>query len=116
MVALALGLAAALAVPFGAGCGGGEPCQPTGLVGSCCGSDQDCGELTCLRDFPGGYCTRDCAADHDCPGDAQCLQMTGSFDGIICLANCGSARPPCRERYSCQNVGGVSDPVCVPGG
>jgi hypothetical protein len=50
-----------------------------------------------------------------CPGDAQCLEMTGSFSDIVCLVNCGSALPPCRERYSCQKVGGVTDPVCVPG-
>jgi serine protease len=98
------------------GCGSDADCQATGLVGSCCSDDADCGELTCLKDFPGGYCTRDCEADHTCPGDAQCLQMTGSFSGILCLANCGSARPDCRERYSCQYVGGVNDPVCVPGG
>jgi hypothetical protein len=68
------------------GCGD-DDCQATGLVGSCCQNDA-----------------------------AQCLQMTGSFSGIVCLANCGSARPDCRDRYSCQNVGGVNDPVCVPGG
>ena len=81
--------------------------------GDSCRSAADCGEGTCIDEWPGGYCTGSCSADADCGTDGTCVQVDRTT--FICLDNCdpddGAA---CREGYGC-----TTDPffgnVCIPG-
>lgn len=100
-----------------AGCGGQTTCYPTGSLGSCCRSDDDCTDLICLEDFPGGYCSRDCSQDHTCPAGGHCLAFEASGGTrTLCLVGCASGQPPCRDGYTCRLVTDIDTPVCVPGG
>jgi len=99
------------------GCGNDHTCYPTGNLGSCCADSDDCTDLICLEDFPGGYCSRDCGQDHACPEGGHCLayQAAGGTR-TICLVGCASGQPPCRDGYVCRLVSDIQQPVCVPGG
>ncbi|HZS39364.1 MAG TPA: hypothetical protein VFF06_21175 [Polyangia bacterium] len=82
-------------------------------IGTRCGGDGDCGTqpFTCaLAGYPGGYCTRPCSTDGDCPLDSACIAPT-------CRRKCADASG-CRsgEGYACLAESGslVCDPASGP--
>ncbi len=101
-----------------AGCGE-QRCVPDGTFGSCCASDVDCpAELECLQQFPGGLCSRDCAADPFCPTAGRCVHIISKSRGDLghaCLLRCGPAYPACRPDYSCTATSDPELKVCFPG-
>jgi hypothetical protein len=77
-------------------------------LGAPCGTDLDCGRR-CLPapSWPGGFCTRPCAADRDCPVGSACA------DGVCLFScfddqDCGFLQPA----YGCRDRGGKL--VCAP--
>lgn len=86
------------------------PVPVTGETGIACMSDADCdAEETCLSEddgFSGGYCTRQCQADAECP--------TGSFCSAfgVCADSCSAATPDCRPGYLCGDFDGGGEDGC----
>lgn len=88
-------------------------CVPGGTgsteLGGPCNETSDCSGgagATCLEAFPGGYCSRFCDTNDDCPGGSAC------DSGGYCLATCATS-DDCRSEYSCRVDAGES--VCLPG-
>lgn len=79
----------------------GAPCA-TGL--GCSLDDPDISSL-----FPGGYCTKDCGSDADCPGDSVCRKFP-SVAKSICVGSC-SHPSDCRFNagYDCYDATSCSD-------
>jgi hypothetical protein len=81
----------------GSGQGGGGTSE---YLGAACSADGDCGAgLRCITSTTndpvlgggpaGGYCSKDCAQDTDCPGDGSlCLKATKNDPKGICLLGC----------------------------
>lgn len=87
--------------PGGARCGlrnGQRRCVPPqercdGWFGRDCGGDDDCNgsARTCAG---GGYCTIDCAGDHECPvGFGRCREGTCRADTELTPSGCGRGGP-----------------------
>jgi hypothetical protein len=81
-------------------------------IGSRCGSDGTCGTtpFECLTmGFNGGYCSKACATDGDCPADAVCSKK-------LCLRRC-AVPTDCRENegYGCHVESAATSYVCEPG-
>ncbi len=89
-----------------------------GQVGTPCTADAECAALglghackkktsTGVTDYQGGYCTKVCAADLDCPTKALCLGPQPGYgeNDSVCWAKCASAQE-CRTGYDCYPVGG----------
>lgn len=74
-----------------------------GSVGSACGECD--GDLVCVADVPGGYCTTQCSTNADCGADGACVEN-------VCYRACGDDTD-CRPSYACMNAGDVS--VCDVG-
>lgn len=92
---------------------GGLP--PVGEIGASCEIDTDCaagGMCIPASDFPGGYCTLDCAMI-DCPTGAICTPVGGG--STYCLDECDptAATRSCRAGYGCAAT--MVGSVCVPG-
>ncbi len=108
-------------------CSGSDPQREGGAAGdsragaptgSPCAGTADC-ESFCLtsvvyfgqpKAFPGGYCTRKCAADPECGGSDVCMAFTDAAGSIVaryCVAGCPPAA--CRSGYVC-----TSGNVCMP--
>ncbi len=71
-----------------------------GEVGSNCASTADCNptggsNFTCFTSVPGGYCSKQCSADTDCPQGAFC----GSNG--ICIDACDSNLGDCLRGQQC---------------
>jgi hypothetical protein len=93
-------------------------------VGAACDEDEDCsGDLSCMLDALGGYCTiTGCSGDGDCPSDARCVSWDDTK--TYCAVNCdsGSDCSFCRgDELRGKCIGftpapGEGDPiqVCVP--
>src|SRR5690348_7652739 len=66
-------------------------------IGTTCNSGSQCGTtpFTCAP-LPGGYCTRNCSVDGDCPTDSLC-------SATICKRKCASDAE-CRSGYACRVV------------
>ena len=101
--------AALLAAALAAGCG--DPPAPVGddagapIVGAACSASQPCGfGLTCLGDFPGGYCTVVCESA-SCPSGSICDR---GIAPPLCTDAC-LTRTDCRDGYQCWRGG------CIPG-
>lgn len=80
-------------------------------IGSRCGASGDCGTSPyfCNPNAPGGYCTKPCAKDGDCPTDAVCAMG-------LCKRKCKTTNDPtdgCRaqEGYVCRDEAAAT-PVC----
>jgi hypothetical protein len=75
-------------------------------IGNFCASDNDCGThpFTCRLEV-GGYCTKPCTVDADCPMDSLC-------DNTLCRRVCAS-NDQCRANYDCR-VESTKSPVCLP--
>ncbi len=128
---------------IGAGCFGGLACTagvcdvstvppdagrpdasgPGAGIGSPCTANGECQFDFCARTrFPGGYCSRTCVSNADCPLGSTCSLDPGDATGLsrICLAACaspGTAPAGCRAGYVCEKKGTSLDgtPVCTPG-
>jgi hypothetical protein len=79
-------------------------------IGSRCTSGGQCGTMPfdCnTAGYPGGYCTKSCTTDGDCPLDAACIDHA-------CRRRCVH-EADCRqnEGYSCAQSSGTT--VCLPG-
>ncbi len=82
-------------------------------AGSACKSSSDCADkLVCIYTtaegdqavnlFPGGYCSRYCLSDKDCPEGSKCI-------GSICIADCSNCSSRSNEGYVCYD-----DKYCLP--
>jgi hypothetical protein len=76
-------------------------------IGSGCSSASECGSqpYDCVAALPGGYCTKPCATDGDCPSDSVCAARS-------CRRACKDTSE-CRasEGYVCRNES-ATRPVC----
>jgi hypothetical protein len=94
-----------------------------GRVGTACTADFDCAALgpghLCKKktssganEYQGGYCTRKCMTDPDCPSTALCLGPQPGYGEAdsVCWARCTSPTE-CRTGYDCHAVGG-GDSAC----
>jgi hypothetical protein len=107
--ALALALLASAALI--SGCGDPPPTPETdagaAIIGAPCNATTPCGPgLTCLADFPGGYCTALCEG-------AACAAGSVCDRGIsppLCTDAC-STRADCRDGYQCWRGGCI--PSCI---
>jgi hypothetical protein len=96
-------------------CWPGEAPQPgTGLVGTPCATDADCGGGTCYPEridgeptgFVGGYClVFDCSETVACPAGSECWGLQDG--GTVCLDSC-TRTSDCRAGYACD------DQACLP--
>jgi len=113
-------------------CGAGRTCLAgacqtldggAGQVGLACLNDGDCAPLgpnhlckqkttSGANTYQGGYCTRTCVNDLDCPTSALCLGPQPGYgeNDSVCWARCASAQE-CRAGYDCYAVGG-GDSAC----
>ena len=126
-------------------CASGEACERLdsgaglcrAVVGTACTSSADCdSELQCSDDigsvsglFPGGYCSKSCQQDADCPATAVCGTVPGTTSGV-CLQACQhisdcrfNANYACADASicnlstdpdACQQMFGAES-LCVPG-
>ena len=94
-------------------------CGTTRYVGDACATPDDCPGSRlyagdCARNYPNGYCTRQCDGDADCDAGAFCVVTTG---GPVCVKSCTTAKD-CRlsEGYSCTGLGASGRRYCsTPG-
>jgi len=90
------------------GCAGHSSGSVDDVIGAGCAVDRDCANRCYTGpEFPGGFCSRSCTADADCPGDAVCATQAGG----VCLFAC----PP----MDCNALGAhwhCSDQDVVGGG
>lgn len=108
-------------------CGAGQACVNgdckavdggAGQVGTTCTVDAECtalgGGSSCkqktssqLNDYAGGYCTKTCGSDLDCPGSSFCLGPQPGYGekDSICWAGCTTSAE-CRSGYDCYPIGG----------
>lgn len=98
--------------------GDGE-CHPAGTgskgVGEACSGIWECGggeRAECRRseNFPGGYCTLDCASS-SCPDGTECTSW--GYEEI-CAPNCESDADCPRSGYACVDEDGSGSKECVP--
>jgi hypothetical protein len=95
-------------------------------IGSPCSVNSDCDPaLTCNTTFPGGLCTKTCAASAECTGKQGSV---GACINALCFAACaapvdagtvdadaGKPKSPCKNKaFSCQSVPGETQLICVP--
>ena len=68
-----------------AACGSSDVGPGSHDVGGRCMVDTQC-DKRCLtgNSFPGGYCTRTCVTDKDCPSGAACVTQMGG----VCMGTC----------------------------
>ena len=92
--------------PGQGGTGGDRPQAMTNL-GSPCIEDQDCAGGTCIDQWPGGYCSRQCESSDDCMA-GSCWNLG---ENSLCLLDC-TMQNDCRvaEGYTCDG-----DNTCYPG-
>lgn len=76
----------------------------TFVVSKACASDAECGgDYRCQLTAPGGYCTKFCAGDTDCPTGSVCSPMPYSRLSGICMKSCATTAE-CRPGYACGIV------------
>jgi hypothetical protein len=92
--------------------GGVLACGPT--IGDACTTAQDCGRGTCLNFAytPGGYCSKSCAVEADCPQGTRCVPNGAAAGEGACFLVC-DAQASCRTGYECRVVTGQVAQVCV---
>jgi hypothetical protein len=107
----------------GGGAENRKVCMPSDCsVGAACGSDEDCGDLSCVLGASGGYCSqRDCVANDDCPADSLCIT---AGDDSYCAKTCAGASDCSFCRFDGLRLGcsdevvfaeaGTTGTVCVP--
>jgi hypothetical protein len=97
-----------------------------GVVGDPCTSSSDCSGVpeapNCLTvipmgsryfEFPGGYCSGDCADSDDCGAGAECVRFFGGMR--VCMKSC-TADSECRESegYGCREHPVDGGTFCMP--
>lgn len=101
-----------LCVLAAAACGHGDG-DIDEVIGDSCSDDRDCEERCFIGgDFPGGFCSRACSTDNDCPADTFCMSESGGVCMFACPTfDCARLGPgwECRSE-SRQNGGDVN--VC----
>lgn len=107
-----------------AGCGSGSNVQKE-PVGSRCKSSGNCGTApfecqlndstsSATSTYPGGYCTKPCATDGDCPLDSVCVPQSPS----VCRRRCNDTTELCRTDsadgvgYACVTNEGATASYC----
>lgn len=88
-------------------------CTVSRVTGRPCTQDSECISLgagtSCRKTtqagvgtYPGGFCTKQCSAENQCPGDAFCVRLWLSSDEAqpLCLNKCDNASG-CRKGYTC---------------
>jgi hypothetical protein len=70
------------------------------LIGDKCAQNADCGSqwFYCITDDFGGYCSKDCKSDADCPLESICSFGSGSGQ---CHKKCNTTSD-CRTNYLCH--------------
>ena len=120
--------ALSLVLCLGPACGDDETEADRLGVGAACTSDEDClhdgdVELTCLKQFKGGYCgLLDCAANEDCPDTSSCVAHTDGenycFRDCAEKTQCNANRGADEEANCSSNVDYVEEATvgksCVP--
>lgn len=89
-------------------------------LGEACAFHSDCAAGLCqtVSPFTGGYCSRTCASQADCPAGSECARNP-SGGSTLCLKDCaspGQSPGGCRSGYVCDKnpaLSGVA--VCTPG-
>lgn len=104
-----------LAVLVLSACGGGYVPPYEGTAGSSC-SEGGCGNLVCLQNFSGGYCSNVCDADADCGKQGLCVRVLTQEKRGMCVAPCKwpGMRSTCRSGYSCWSLDNRDDGFCFP--
>ncbi len=95
---------------------------PGAGIGSPCTQNAECQFNHCAKGrFPGGYCSKTCATNADCPAGATCSLDPADATGLsrICLVACaapGAVPGGCRAGYVCEKKNTSLDgtPVCTP--
>lgn len=80
-------------------------------VGDACSEDRCGSDMTCRRDFPGGFCTQACTQDGqvaECPEGSLCAQQVSQ---LMCSAIC-ETQEDCRDGYECNGVANSNVKVC----
>src|SRR5262245_51571574 len=103
----------ALVVLAIAACGGNDGISPA--LGASCRFNADCVDK-CVPDsaeFPGGFCTKPCVSDLDCPIEAACIASNGG----VCAFRCSDFDcPRLGPGYNCYGkalaMGGTAQ-VCT---
>ncbi len=99
---------------------------PPGAIGAACTSNAQCNTaagLSCQVDpvlWPGGYCTKDCTADHRvCPIGSSCYPVGAQGSTFFCIQNCApspnpamTVRSSCRVGYCCFGDAATSAGGC----
>ena len=87
------------------------PAPVTGETGIACGADTDCDAAeTCVTDadgFTGGYCSRQCGSDAECPMGSHC------GDNGFCMDEC-AVDADCRTGYLCFDSDANGSNECWP--
>ncbi|HEY3357378.1 MAG TPA: hypothetical protein VGQ83_29275, partial [Polyangia bacterium] len=100
---------------------------PPGAVGAACTATGQCDTargLTCQTDtllWPGGYCTKDCTADHRvCLVGSSCYPVGAQGATWFCVENCTPSSDPgvtirssCRDGYCCFRDAGSGVGACL---
>lgn len=117
MLRAAVALAAVLALN---GCGNGVGNDGAVVGGDCVVSGECHVDSRCLTgaSFPGGYCSKSCDSDADCPDGSACVDAAGV--GGVCLLSC-TAGADCRtsDGYDCvetasRGAGGTTHVCALP--
>ena len=68
-----------------AACAGHSSGSVDETIGAGCVQNSDCADQCYLgNDFPGGFCSRPCTSNADCPADAVCAQSGGGTCMFAC--------------------------------
>ena len=100
-------------------CGAGAPTYAD------CVDELDCADRadTCFRLLfdrsdatvgDGNLCTRECAADADCPGDGVCIALAGDPTATFFCASPCAASADCYAGFACTSVGSMDTALCLP--
>lgn len=99
---------------------GASECWPSGTgaggLGTACEGVWDCqggASARCLRDWPQGSCSRDCASDAACGTGGVCHKEFGE-DAGFCVPSCSRGSNACRAGYACKWSNSAASGVCVP--
>jgi hypothetical protein len=92
----------------------GDPCTDGGQCGGVPGSLKQClTSVSGYAEFPGGYCSAECASAVDCGTGNVCVDFMGYK--YYCLKRC-SSNEDCRstEGYTCKTIETSSGLYCLP--
>jgi hypothetical protein len=97
-----------------AACGGSVGIEGSSVGGACTNNTACASQSRCLTsgDFPGGYCTVNCANHDECPAGTRCIKKENG----VCLLQCAEPAE-CRGGYTCKGKenqsGGGESLICI---